>query len=75
MPGAIKAIGNYWDEATISRPEYVENYLRSRMAIERFGTLDEITKVIAFLVSDLASFMVGTMVLVDGGQGRTFEHV
>jgi len=75
MPGAIKAKGNYWDEATISRPEYVENYLRSRMAIERFGTLDEITKVISFLVSDLASFMVGTMVLVDGGQGRSFEHI
>jgi 3-oxoacyl-[acyl-carrier protein] reductase len=75
MPGAIKAKGNYWDEATINRPEYVENYLRSRLAINRFGTLDEVTKVVAFLVSDLASFMVGSMVLVDGGQGRSFEHV
>ena len=75
MPGAILAKGNYWDEARIKRPEYVENYLSSRLAIKRFGTLDEITKLVAFLVSDLASFMVGSMVLVDGGQGRSFEHL
>jgi 3-oxoacyl-[acyl-carrier protein] reductase len=75
MPGAIRATGNYWDDATINRPEYVENYLRTRMSIKRFGTLDEVTKIISFLVSEHASFMVGTMVLADGGQGRSFEHI
>ena len=34
----------------------------------RFGTLDEVAGVVAFLASDLSSFMVGSDVLVDGGQ-------
>ena len=36
--------------------------------IKRFGTLDEIAGVVAFLATDLAGFMVGSDVLVDGGQ-------
>ena len=74
MPGAVFTEGGYWDEASTNRPEYVQEYLQSRMAIKRFGTLGEITKVIAFLVSDLSSFMIGTTVLADGGQGKAFEH-
>jgi len=75
MPGAVYTQGGYWDEAEKTRPEYVRNYLQTRMAIKRFGTLEEITKVIAFLVSDYSSFMVGSTVLVDGGQGKSFEHL
>lgn len=73
MPGAVFTDGGYWDEASKNRPEHVEKYLKERMAIQRFGTLQEISEIVTFLCSDLSSFCVGTSVLVDGGQGRTFH--
>jgi len=72
MPGAIFADGGYWDDVTRDRPEHLSNFINQRMAIGRLGTTSEISQVVAFLVSDRASFMVGSNVLVDGGQGRAF---
>lgn len=75
LPGAVFTEGGYWDAAGRERPEHVEKYLRDRMAIHRFGTVEEISSVVAFLCSDAASFCVGSIVPVDGGQGRTFFGV
>ncbi|KID57716.1 hypothetical protein JF50_11165 [Pseudoalteromonas luteoviolacea] len=72
LPGAVFTEGGYWDETSKTRPEHVEKYLNERMAIKRFGTREEISELVAFLVSDKASFCVGTSLLVDGGQGRVF---
>ena len=72
MPGAVLTEGGYWDDASQNRPEHVEKYLKERMAINRFGTIKEISEAVAFLCSDLSSFCVGTCMLVDGGQGRVF---
>lgn len=72
LPGAIFTEGGYWDKASKERPEHVRKYLAERMAIGRFGTLDEIRDAVCFLCSQNASFCVGTLLPVDGGQGRTF---
>ena len=72
MPGAVFTDGGYWDDASVNRPEHVEKYLNERMAIKRFGTVDEIAEAVAFLCSDLSGFCVGTCMLIDGGQGRVF---
>jgi enoyl-[acyl-carrier-protein] reductase (NADH) len=34
--------------------------------------VDEIANVVTFLCSELASFCIGSVVPVDGGQGRSF---
>lgn len=73
LPGAVFTEGGYWDEASQNRPEHVEKYLKERMAIQRFGRPHEIASLVAFLVSELASFCVGSSVLADGGQGRVFH--
>jgi len=73
MPGAVLTDGGYWDVASSERPEHVKRYLSERMAIKRFGTEHEIAEAASFLVSDQASFLVGSVLLADGGQGRVFQ--
>ena len=72
MPGAILTKGGYWDLESKKNPKKVKKYLSERMAIKRFGKTSEISEIVKFLCSDLASFFVGSAVLVDGGQGRSF---
>jgi len=72
MPGAIFTKDGYWDTALQDRPDHVANYLNERMAIRRFGRVEEISELVAFLCSEQASFCVGSALLADGGQGRSF---
>jgi 3-oxoacyl-[acyl-carrier protein] reductase len=72
MPGAVFTKDGYWDTASRERPLHVEKYLSERMAIRRFGRVEEISDLVAFLCSEHSSFCVGTCVLADGGQGRVF---
>ena len=45
--------------------------LARQLRVARFGTPEELANVVAFLVSDRASYMQGAIVDVDGGQTRT----
>ncbi len=73
MPGAVLTEGGYWEDVLVNRPEHGEKFVRERMAIERFGLPTEISGIVSFLVSEEASFMPGSIILADGGQGRTFQ--
>jgi 3-oxoacyl-[acyl-carrier protein] reductase len=73
MPGAVFTKDGYWDNAARERPAHVEKYLNERMAIRRFGRVEEISELVTFLCSENASFCVGSCVLADGGQGRVFQ--
>ena len=72
LPGAVFTEGGYWDIASTERPEHVEKYLEDRMAIHRFGKPDEIGNFVVFLCSEQASFCTGSIIPIDGGQGRGF---
>ena len=72
LPGAVFTDGGYWDIASKERPEHVKNYLESRMAIGRFGKPSEIGNIVTFLCSEHASFCIGSVIPVDGGQGRSY---
>lgn len=75
LPGAVFTTGGYWDNAQRSRPKHVDTYVAERMAIHRLGRVEEISSVVTFLCSQGASFCVGSIVPVDGGQGRMFFGV
>jgi NAD(P)-dependent dehydrogenase (short-subunit alcohol dehydrogenase family) len=45
-----------------------EEGVRSMIPLGRWGTAEEVASVARFLASDAASFMTGSVVLVDGGQ-------
>jgi 3-oxoacyl-[acyl-carrier protein] reductase len=72
LPGAVFTEGGYWDIASRERPEHVHKYLTERQRIGRFGRPEEIGNYVAFLCSELASFNTGSIVPVDGGQGRGY---
>lgn len=72
LPGAVFTKDGYWDYTSKTNPAHVEKYLKERMAIKRFGTPDGIANIVTFLCSEHAYFCVGSDIVVDGGQGRTF---
>lgn len=58
----------------------VHERLRAAIPLGRYGTVDDIGRAAAFLASPLASFVTGTLLVVDGGQnlpgsGAFFEII
>ncbi len=63
-PGDIATdISREWDEAN---PEEIERYIQ-RCPVRRRGQAEDIAAVIAFLASDEASFVNGSVYIADGG--------
>ncbi|MBF0504232.1 MAG: SDR family oxidoreductase [Candidatus Omnitrophica bacterium] len=72
LPGAVFTEKGYWDITSRERPEHVKKYLTERQRIGRFGKTDEIGNFVAFLCSQQASFNPGSVIPIDGGQGRGY---
>lgn len=58
-------------KAAEEHPEKMQ-YIKNLTPLKRNGTPEDIAEVVAFLVSDKASFITGTDILVDGG---VFENI
>jgi 3-oxoacyl-[acyl-carrier protein] reductase len=72
LPGAVFTEGGYWDYTSKDNPAHVRRFLSERQRIGRFGKPEEIGNMVAFLCSDLASFNTGSIIPIDGGQGRGY---
>lgn len=73
LPGVVVTEGGHWDGILKTDPARAERYLKERCPLGRFGTVDEIAPVVAFLCSEHASFCHGAIWTVDGGQSRGFN--
>jgi 3-oxoacyl-[acyl-carrier protein] reductase len=66
-PGAILTKGRYFARLQEENPEGLQEYFKNHLPIGRLGTTQDIGSVVAFLSSNLASFLAGTIVRADGG--------
>ncbi|ADP98619.1 short-chain dehydrogenase/reductase SDR [Marinobacter adhaerens HP15] len=66
-PGSIEFPGGVWDQARQNNPELYQR-IREGIPFGRLGTPEEVADVALFLASDLARWITGQTLVVDGGQ-------
>ena len=69
-PGGINTPGTHTDTPSEVSKEQLETATKAfmnKIPMHRFGEPDDIGKVVLFLASDMASYMTGSQIVVDGG--------
>jgi 3-oxoacyl-[acyl-carrier protein] reductase len=66
-PGTIYSEGRYFAKIQKENPAALEDYFKNHLPTQRLGQAEDIGPVVAFLCSEYAAFMAGTIVRVDGG--------
>ena len=68
-PGSIEFAGGLWEQVKHNNPELYGAVLKT-IPLGRMGTPEEVADVVAFLVSDRASWVTGACIIVDGAQRK-----
>jgi len=69
-PGNIMFPGGNWEKIVEGNPGYFGKWIDREVALQRFGTVEEIADAVIFASSERASFLTGEVMIVDGGQVR-----
>jgi len=69
-PGNMLTKDSVWERRTREDPSGLNEYLSREVVLGRVAQPDEVANVAVFMVSNAASFMTGSTVVVDGGQVR-----
>jgi 3-oxoacyl-[acyl-carrier protein] reductase len=67
-PGNIIFEGGRWARKRLADPERIDELIRSTTPLGRFGTPRDVAEAALFLCSDIAGFITGANLIVDGGQ-------
>jgi 3-oxoacyl-[acyl-carrier protein] reductase len=70
-PGSIRFPGGSWDRRVKEDPEKMAAWVADNLPLGRFGTVEEVANVVAFLASPRSSLLTGTCIPVDGSQGHS----
>ncbi|MFP4418152.1 MAG: SDR family oxidoreductase [Chitinivibrionales bacterium] len=58
-------------DMTARMPRQIKRQNQDRILLKRFGKIEEVAQVVAFLASDAASYIIGQSIVVDGGLTAT----
>jgi 3-oxoacyl-[acyl-carrier protein] reductase len=72
-PGDVLFPGSSWQRKLDEDPGRWEAHARDDVPLGRFATVEEIAEPVAFLLSDRASYITGSVLVVDGGQTRSLS--
>jgi 3-oxoacyl-[acyl-carrier protein] reductase len=70
-PGSVMWEGGGWYRRRQADPQGIEEFVRQEMPMGRFGSVEEVANVVAFVCSQQASLLTGAIINVDGGQSRS----
>jgi len=71
LPGNIMSETSVWKKKLSENPVEVENMLKNEVAMEKFGTPEDVANLTIFLCSQRSSFVTGSMFVIDGGQTKS----
>lgn len=71
-PGIVITEKGHWNKILKKDPKHAKKYLKERVPLGRFGTMDETTGIIVFLASDYSSFFHGSIIHADGGHSKHY---
>ena len=71
-PGIVLTDQGHWKNILKKNPAHARKYLKERVPLGRFGTMDETTGIIVFLSSDMASFFHSSIIHADGGHSKHY---
>jgi 3-oxoacyl-[acyl-carrier protein] reductase len=63
----VVAPGFIETDMTAGLPQQIKDEVVKQLPLRRFGTVAEIAHVVSFVASDLAGYMTGQVVVIDGG--------
>jgi 3-oxoacyl-[acyl-carrier protein] reductase len=66
-PGAIMIEGRHFSKLQKENPKALEEYYQQHLPAWRLGTPEDVGQAVAFLCSEQAGFMTGSIVGIDGG--------
>jgi 3-oxoacyl-[acyl-carrier protein] reductase len=70
-PGSILWEGGGWQRRQKADPDATAELVRREMPLGRFGTVEEVAGLVAFVCSQQASLVNGACIAVDGAQSRS----
>ena len=72
LPGVVITEDGHWSNVMKDKPEHAEKYLEERTVLKRFGVPEEVSPIVTLMASDLASFCIGSIIPVEGGQAKHY---
>ena len=70
-PGNILFKGGRWESKLKSNKYRVLKQIKENVPLNRFGDLNEVSSLVAYVLSDYSNFINGSIITIDGGQDKS----